>query len=414
MNKIIPGMCCILLLCSLATAEVMDLRSGVVGEQSLSVALTDFINRDSCFPEEESPDSVLAGDLAFSPRFRVYRMAEPDSQLFRDSTIPLYITGSYECRGDTIRMEAVLKDAVQNEDILRKAFVFTQEKSRRVGHHFADLMYERLFAEKGLFTSSILYCRSSREGKNVYAMDYDGHNSWAVTRSGVNIMPHGGGERSLYWINFSRGKADLYRGSLSRGDVRPLFASRRVESSPDYSVDADRLAFASSVQGSMDIFTITPQGKQLQRLSRSSAVDISPTWSPGGYRIAFISDRGGTPQVYVMNKDGRDVQRVTYSSTYCDSPDWAPSGEYIAYTSRREGRFDICVIRPDGTGERVLTSDLSGQSRYPAWSPDSRHIAFENEHGGKKDIYIIDLNTGDVMQVTTTGDAGMPSWTTTE
>lgn len=388
--------------------DVVDVT--VVGDEAVTVAVTPFQTTNGVKLDKNKTWAVLAADLEFSPNFNVVRTDSVDSALVVEKEILLFVTGNYSVAGDTVAMNFYLHDPIQGDTIDVQAFRFHKKSSRKVAHDYANFLHNRVFAEKGPFLSRITYARRAVKGKNVYIMDYDGANSWAVTKRGLNIMPSFYGKGGLFWISYGRGKPDLYKADLSTGKTSVIASSRKVESSPEYNALVDRVVFSSSRRGNMDVYTVRPDGSGLKQLTVSGAIDGSPCWSPNGHNIAFLSDRSGSPQIYIMDKDGGTLRKITYNSRYHDSPSWSPDGERIAYTSIRNGKFSIFTIAIDGTDEKEVTPSVPGNNRYPTWSPDGSHIAFASSRGGTSDIYTVSLKTGKVKRITKTGDADMPAW----
>ena len=99
----------------------------------------------------------------------------------------------------------------------------------------------------------------------------------------------------------------------------------------------------------------------MTRLTDGSAIDTTPSYSPDGSKIVFNSDRGGSQQLYVMSADGGDAQRISFGNGKYGTPVWSPRGDLIAFTKIEGGSFYIGVMRPDGSGERLLTAGFSGR-----------------------------------------------------
>jgi len=73
----------------------------------------------------------------------------------------------------------------------------------------------------------------------------------------------------------------------------------------------------------------------------------------------------------------------------------------VAFSSRRDGRFRLYEVDP--TSEAVEEMSVPNCSaRYPAISPDGKWIAFSCEHGGSWQIQVMNLNTGEQVQLTNT------------
>jgi dipeptidyl aminopeptidase/acylaminoacyl peptidase len=105
-----------------------------------------------------------------------------------------------------------------------------------------------------------------------------------------------------------------------------MIPSTTVMSSPRFSPDGTKIAFARVVGSNVDIYvrTLYPYTNIDKRLTFHAAYDGSPTWSPDGSRIAFESTRSGTSQIWVMNAaTGGSLIRITHTSTQEKYPAWS-------------------------------------------------------------------------------------------
>ena len=66
-------------------------------------------------------------------------------------------------------------------------------------------------------------------------------------------------------------------------------------------------------------------------LTKNPADDFDPAWSPDGKKIAFMSTRDGPLDVYTMNADGTGVKRLTNNSIGEVNSAWSPDGTKIAF-----------------------------------------------------------------------------------
>ncbi|WP_051010711.1 LpqB family beta-propeller domain-containing protein [Salinibacter ruber] len=103
---------------------------------------------------------------------------------------------------------------------------------------------------------------------------------------------------------------------------------------PAWSPDGSRIAFQSDRDGgsSFDIYTVDPDGSDLKQVTtagdRDDRVDdISPAWSPDGSRIVFGSNRDGSavPDIYTIRPDGSELERITNNDRLDFGPAWSPS-----------------------------------------------------------------------------------------
>ncbi len=79
---------------------------------------------------------------------------------------------------------------------------------------------------------------------------------------------------------------------------------------PAWSPDGKKIAFSRNVDGNVDVYTINPDGSELQRLTTALGNDSVPAWTPDGQYIVFRSTRNGVWQIFVMNADGLDQHMV--------------------------------------------------------------------------------------------------------
>jgi len=84
-----------------------------------------------------------------------------------------------------------------------------------------------------------------------------------------------------------------------------------------------------------DIYTIRRDGTGLKKLFATEGYDAEATVSPNGDRIVFTSTRDGDPEIYSMNIDGSDVRRLTYSKGYDGGPFFSADGSKIVFRASR-------------------------------------------------------------------------------
>jgi TolB protein len=391
-------------------AEDIALTSFASGEGELTIGLLPFKTEGAHKITQNKPWVTIGADLEFSPRFNVIRVNTIDSAQFSDEGVALFISGDYKLMGDSCELELFLYDATTSEMILGKKFKFKTNLMRSISHHFSSLVYEQLFGEKGPYNSKILYTERSKNGKNIFLMDYDGHNSKKITPKGLNIMPSFIDKENFLWVSFLRGKPDIYKGNLKTGKKRAVIYSRKVESSPEYSEINGRIVYSSSKSGNMDIYSAKLDGSDKKRLTTSPGIDAAPCWSPNGYSVAFISDRSGSPQLYIMDREGGNLRRVSFRGRYHDAPSWSPDGKSIAFTSQRDGKFDIYTISIEGDEEQLVSGLVPGSNKYPSWSPDGSHIIFTSIKGGNSNLVSVSSDGKIAKQLTTNGISEMAAW----
>uniref|UniRef100_A0AB33JIT9 Tricorn protease homolog n=1 Tax=Prevotella sp. GTC17262 TaxID=3236797 RepID=A0AB33JIT9_9BACT len=78
------------------------------------------------------------------------------------------------------------------------------------------------------------------------------------------------------------------------------------------SISPNGQTIAFSYKG--DIFTVPVTGGNARQITTNAAYDSYPVWSPDGRKIAFASSREGSLDVYVVNENGGVPTRLTYNS----------------------------------------------------------------------------------------------------
>ena len=391
-------------------AEKINLESFANNLDSIPIGILPFKSANNKPMTRDEPWKVIADDLDYSGRFIVTFAIALDADVFAQKNIPLFIDGTYSVDGSFIAMDLTLNDTRTNDILVEKKYSGEVKDARRLAHRFSDEMVSMLFNDKGIFQSKICFVKDAGSAKNIVIMDYDGYNQRLfISNRSINIFPVFADSSTILWTSFLRGQADIYRGSIGSGRSQACLKGRFLETSPGVSMIDGRIAFASSRNGNMEIYTCDADCTNIKRLTFSNSIDTSPCWSPNGYQIAFTSDRCGSPQIYIMDADGANVRRLTYEGGYQDSPAWSPKGDKIAYMSQNRGVFNIWTIQTDGSNPFKVTSN-AGNNEYPSWSADGSHIVYSCKYAFKYNLWSIRLDGTHAKKLTNTGNAKMPDW----
>ncbi len=305
--------------------------------------------------------------------------------------------------------EAKLYDVKSEKFIFGKRYQAQKETLRLAAHRLADEIM-RVFGEKRIFTTKIVFV-SNRDGNDeLYMMDYDGFNQTRITFNKVrDYMPAWSADGKKIAYTSYRGQStslcilDIYEGKLQELPVRG------TSFSPDFSPDGKKIAFCSTQDGNPEIYVAFSDGKNVKRLTFNDSIDTAPSWSPSSREIAFTSDRSGTPQIYIMDAEGSNVRRVSFGGTYHDAPAWSPTGDRIAYVSRVDQIFDLYVLNLR-TNQIIKLTESNARNESPSWSPDGRHLVFSSNLDGTIQLYSIDYDGANLRRLTSKGDNKLPDW----
>jgi len=163
----------------------------------------------------------------------------------------------------------------------------------------------------------------------------------------------------------------------------------------------------------MKLWVAEEDGKNLLALTNFE-VSYAFSWSPDGKWIAISHTKDGNYEIYKIKIDGSTQIRLTNNSVTDNFPAWSPKGDKIAFISARSGNEGIYIVNPDGTNEKQVTPKtlrvLANLNSKLSWSPDGKKIAFVGQWGTNYDIGTVDIQTGNITQLTKQGGAKHPLW----
>src|SRR3990170_1869625 len=254
-------------------------------------------------------------------------------QAFFDAGAEALVKGEYQSSGDRINVAIRLFDVVQERELLGRSYEANSGRVREAAHRFANAVMKELTGIDGFFTSKIVFVSGTGQNRDLYIMDYDGHNAKRLT------------------------------------------SHRSIILSPDCSSDGTKVVFNSDKVWSQDIYAITlsPQiyimnsnGSNVRRIT-SGGYNTDPSWSPNMSvnRISFVRVEGSEANIFTVNPDGSDSQKLTSGSRRNENPAWSPDGHYIAFGSNRDGAKNIYIMYLNGENQRSLTK--GGGKSFPTW-----------------------------------------------
>ncbi len=409
-----------LLLLAAPAAAQQDVRLGITGyvDEKVNIAIDDVTPASSA---GRAVAEMLAYDLEFSLRFNVLegraqtgvvRSSEGiDYEAWAIFGTQYLIKAELAPSGGGFRTEVGIHHVPFAREIQSLAFALPDPGSagfRMAVHRISNAIIKELTGEEGIADTRVAFASRQRGDKEIYAIDYDGHDPYRVTSlDTISMTPDWSPDGStICFTTFTRGDADLFCASASGGNARPMSTQKGLDMAPAWSPDGRRLALTLSKDGNAEIYLLEAGGRSLRRLTYSMGIDTAPSWSPNGRQIVFESDRTGVAQIYAMDAEGANERQLTYGGE-AHSPAWSPKGDRIAYVERA-GNFQVATISANGGGRALLTS--TGSNEDPSWSPDGLHIAFSSTRGGGADIYTMDWDGSNIRQVTRGGAFQSPSW----
>ncbi|MCB5188663.1 Tol-Pal system beta propeller repeat protein TolB [Methylobacillus caricis] len=390
--------------------------------QQIPIAIVPFAQPGQIAGQQDTIANIIGADLRRSGLFRVLEtrgVANQPSDISQVSysdwaaiQAQALTIGSIETLpGNRLKVSFRLLDVYKQNQLVGMEYNITPAQLRMTAHRIADVIYQKLTGEPGVFATRISYVTKTNGRYSLQVADADGYNPQTVVSSVEPIIspvwsPDG---TRLAYVSFEKKKPIVYVQSLVSGQRTVLANFKGNNSAPSWSPDGKRLAIVLTYAANSQIYSINADGTGLQQLTHTSAIDTEPVWSPDGRYIYFTSDRGGNPQIYRMSTSGGDASRVTFEGSYIVSPRISPDGKSLAYIRRDEGRFRV-ALQDVASGQVQILSDTA-RDESPSFAPNGRMILYATRINGKGALAAVSAD-GKVRQrlSETGGDVREPAW----
>ncbi|MEO8347208.1 MAG: Tol-Pal system beta propeller repeat protein TolB [Betaproteobacteria bacterium] len=365
---------------------------------------------------------IVGADLARSGLFKLVdpsgivprptRIEDVQAAAWRARGADAVVIGSAKPLADgRVEVRFVLVDVVKQAPLVAMVYAVTPAQFRATAHKIADVIYEKMTGDPGVFSTRIAYITKLGTRYQLLVADADGFDPQTIVTSNEPMLsprwaPDG---MRIVYVSFESKKPVVYVQNLATGARAAVANFRGSNSSPAWSPDGRTLAVTLTKDGGSQLYLMNADGSNPHRVMTSSSIDTEAMFMPDGKSILFTSDRGGSPQIYRMTLAGGAVERVTFDGSYNVSPRPFPDGKGFAFVRRDGGRFQIAVQDFASRQVQVLTTGPLDES--PSIAPNGKLILYANEAGGRGILAAVSSD-GRVKQrlVAPATDVREPAW----
>src|SRR5437762_11451598 len=278
---------------------------------TIPIAIVPFENENT-FPLGIT--GIVGADLTRSGLFRLVdysgvsprptRAEEIQPAVWRARNADAVVAGSMRpLRDGRVEVRFGLVDVVKQTVLVTMSYTVTPQQFRVTAHKIADIIYEKLTGDPGIFSTRIAYITEQGTRYQLLVADADGADPQTIVTSNEPLLsPKWSPDGSrLAYVSFENKKPVVYVQSLATGQRMAVANFRGSNSSPAWSPDGRRLAVTLTKDGSSQIYIVSADGGTPARIMTSSGIDTEAAFSSDGQWLLFTSDRGGTPQIHRAN-----------------------------------------------------------------------------------------------------------------
>ena len=390
------------------------------GATQIPIAIIPFAAEEKL---KQSVTAVVAADLYRSGLFRLVDPAglaphDPKEVVYPDwktrGADALVIGSTATLPDGRVEVRFRLMDVAKQVQLTSFVETVPAEQLRAAAHRIADMVYEKLTGDVGVFSTRIAYVVKQGKHYALQVADADGFNAQSVIEYTEPIIspawsPDGS---RLAYVSFENKKPVVYVQTLATRARKAVASFRGSNSAPAWSPDGKKLAVVLTMVGGSQIFLMDAEGGSLQRLSQSSGIDTEPNFSPDGQWIIFTSDRGGSPQIYRMPATGSapaSAERLTFEGSYNVSPRYSRDGKSFAFIQRNGAKFNVAVQDIATRQVQLLTDSQLDES--PSFAPNGKMILYATEIKGRGILAAVSSD-GKIRQRLSAqaGDVREPAW----
>jgi Tol biopolymer transport system component len=213
-----------------------------------------------------------------------------------------------------------------------------------------------------------------QKDSEIYTIKVDGTGKFQLTNNkrydwGSSYSPDG---KRIAYSHWDGNDDEIYTIKVDGTGKFQLTNNNTNDFTPSYSPDGKKIVFSGEHRKQFppwaytaDIYTIGVNGKNKVQLTNNSTYDTSPDYSPDGRRIAFAglverNQKIYTRNIYTISARGGGKIKVARGG---DDPDYSPDGKKIVYfTGSQLQHPEVYTINVGGGDKFKVTEGFN-----PSW-----------------------------------------------
>lgn len=312
---------------------------------------------------------------------------------------------------------------LQQAQVFGKIYTASLDQAGAVdaGHRYAaDIL--ATFGGKSLVGTRIVFVSDRTGSKEIWVMNWDGTGQRQLTNfHSISTFPSASPDgRVVAFTTYALGYPGIQMLSLDTGRKLPFYNQRAsMNDFVTFTPDSKRIIFSSTAAGGpAQLYMANVDGSGFRRITASNAIEVEAKINPKtGTDLVDVSGRSGPmPQIYHMTIEGADVQRLTPGTGEATNPAWNPDGDHIAFAWTKgfePGNYNIFIMDVASQQITQLTAN-EGRNENPSWAPDGAHIVYASKRGRQSQLWVMNADGTGKRQLTETGSNEKPVWVNAE